>query len=137
GAKQLKMPLVILGGQTIDLIRRPVQNEDTNNPGVLGERYYSQASMKILLSDDKNDIKNLPCIDTTVDPVDLSTLAVPVASLPAWYTATAKIPLAASGAASATTYSSPDVYWIKPNKLIIAGFIKIKTQTIHVVYRVT
>src|SRR2546426_2637955 len=130
GAKQLKMPLVILGGQTIDLIRRPVQNEDTNNPGVLGERYYSQASMKILLSDDKNDIKNLPCIDTTVDPVDLSTLAVPVASLPAWYTAAPKIPLAASGAASATSpYNSSDGYWIKKDQPIIAGFIKIEIQT--------
>lgn len=127
GAKQLKLPLVILGGQTIDLIRRPVKNEDTNNPGVLGERYYSQASMKILLSDDKNDIKNLPCVDPTVDPVDLSTLAVSVASLPAWYTA--GIPLPASGAASAVTYSSSNGYWIKPNQPIITGFVKIEIQT--------
>src|SRR5207245_6491725 len=40
------------------------------------------------------------------------------------------IPLAASGAASATSpYNSSDGYWIKKDQPIIAGFIRIEIQT--------
>jgi hypothetical protein len=130
GAKALNLAIVTLGtgGTTpVDLIRRPQKNEDTTSPGVLGERYFAQASLRILLSDDSNDISQLPCTDTTVAPLDLTTLAVPVASLPAWYTA--GIPLATSGAASAVNYTAADGYWIKKDKPIITGYIKIEIQT--------
>lgn len=40
-----------IGGQSIDIIRRPVNGEDTSAPGKLSERYYSQVSLRILLSD--------------------------------------------------------------------------------------
>src|SRR5712691_5983635 len=134
GAKTLNLPLVVDGGQTIDLIRRPVQNENTTNASVLGERYFAQASMKILLSDDKNDIMTLPCIDATAQPVDMSTLAVkdptdPTTPLPAWYTA--GIPLAVSGAGSAGVYTASDGYWIQPKKPITTGFLKIEIQTVY------
>jgi len=81
-----------IGGQTIDMIRRPVNGEDTANPGKLAERYYSQVSLRILLSDyDSNgactnsDISSasssatkLPELSTNltnpVTPIDLATL---------------------------------------------------------------
>ncbi|MBI3669734.1 MAG: hypothetical protein HY237_08150 [Acidobacteria bacterium] len=131
GAKPLNLAIVTLGSGTspIDLIRRPQQFEDTTSPGVLGERYFAQASLRILLSDDPADITGLPCTDTTVAPLDLTTLAVPVGSLPAWYTA--GIPLATSGAASSANYTSTDGYWIKKDKPIITGFIKIEIQTTY------
>jgi hypothetical protein len=131
GAKPLNLAIVTLGNgvsSPVDIIRRAVPNENNTNPGVLGERYYSQASVRILLSDNSGDISTLPCSDTSKSPVDLSTLAVPVASLPGWYTA--GIPLAASGATSAA-YSSGNGYWIANGKPIITGFIKIEVQTTY------
>jgi len=89
GAKRLRLPIEILTksslvpGQPIDIIRRPLQADD---PVLEGERYFSQASMKILLSDNSQDIMLLPCIDPTTPAVDLSTLAWD-ASMPASYPA--------------------------------------------------
>jgi PilX N-terminal len=40
-----------IGGQPIDLIRRPQPNENASNLGKLQERYYSQVSLRVLLSD--------------------------------------------------------------------------------------
>ena len=40
-----------IGGQEIDMIRRPVAGEDSTNAAKLSERYYSQVGMRILLSD--------------------------------------------------------------------------------------
>ena len=37
----LEVATPLIGGTPIDLIRRPVQNEDTTNSGKLGERYFS------------------------------------------------------------------------------------------------
>jgi len=133
GAKTLNLAIVTsgLGGTPIDLIRRPVQNENGSPSGAskLAERYFTQASMKILLSDDPADIANLPCTDTSKAPVDLSTLAVPLASLPAWYTP--GVPLAASGAQSATTYDPANGYWLPTGAPIITGYIKIEIQTAY------
>ena len=56
-----------LGGTPIDMIRMPLQGEFTANPGKLNERYYSKASLRILLSDygtdgtcTTSDILNMP-----------------------------------------------------------------------------
>ena len=64
GAKQLNLPLATQGAQPIDLIRRPVvnSNEDTANPPVFGQRFFAQASLRILLSDRRGDITNLPTV---------------------------------------------------------------------------
>jgi hypothetical protein len=142
GATKLNLGIVTLGAgstQAIDLIRRPVSN--TEDPLVTGQRYFAQASLKILLSDDPQDIMQLPCIDTSVQPFDLSKLAVqswsttstygPAISLAAKMLAngTLPLPLAASGAATgAGAYSSLDGYWLPYNKPIINGFIKIEAQ---------
>src|ERR1700674_146259 len=117
GVKPLNLTITLLGNgstQPIDLIRRPVQNEDTTSPGVLGERYFAQASLRILLSDTAADILSLPCVSAT-PPLNLALLALPVAK---WDTVTYPVlqtllnnmnaatpktiplPLAASGAAS-------------------------------------
>ncbi len=80
GANQLNLGIVLLGNgttQPVDMIRRPVVNE---NVAVTNLRYYAQASLKILLSDNSTDISSLPCIDTSTAPFDLSQLAMPVAS---------------------------------------------------------
>lgn len=112
GVKPLNLTITLLGNgaaQPIDMIRRPIQGEDAANPGVLGERYFAQASLKILLSDNANDITKLPCVSAGA-PFNLADLALPVA---AWATANATalkaamtaagtipLPLAASGAAT-------------------------------------
>jgi hypothetical protein len=158
GADALNLGIVLLGNgttQPIDMIRRPLSN-GLESTAVLNLRYFAQASLKILLSDNSSDITNLPCIDTTTAPFDLSTMAMPVASW-AGTAATLKtkmntnntagyntppVPLAASGAVKgATAYNSADGYWLPtPNVAtyttasglpIIKGFIKIEVQTAY------
>jgi hypothetical protein len=144
GVPPLNLTIVLLGNgssKPIDMIRRPVAGEKAANPGVLGERYFSQASLRILLSDNAADITGLDCVSATA-PFNLADLARPVAS---WVTANATalktamtsagttlLPLAASGAAGATVaagYNSNDGYWQPTNTPIITGFIKIDAQT--------
>ena len=142
GARQLNLGIVTIGSgatQTIDLIRRPVAGESNN---ITGERYYAQASFRVLLSDNPADITSLPCTDGTA-PLDLSVLAQPVANWPttgrpaaikaALTTANLPVlPLAASGAAAnATAYGSADGYWLPNSYPIIKGFIKIEVQTAY------
>ncbi len=122
--QKLQLPIEIVSGgkaSPIDILRRPIQ---ADTPDVLGERYFAQASMKILLSDQLNDIMQLPCIDPTVPAVDLTTLAVDTTNavaakalgyqnyqnlvLPAWYTLgnLNAVPLATSIATSPTVGTS-------------------------------
>jgi len=142
GARQLNLGIVTLGNgvtQAIDVIRRPVPGESAV---VTSERYYSQASLRILLSDDPRDIMALPCVDTTTQPFDLSQLAQPVPAWPATSAITAlknnmaangitPLPLAASGAANGQggAYAAADGYWLPANYPIIKSFIKIEMQT--------
>jgi hypothetical protein len=53
GVKPLNLAIATpaIGGQPIDLIRRPVVGEATANGAKLAERYWSQVSLRILLSD--------------------------------------------------------------------------------------
>ena len=59
GGKRLDLPLVSQGAQPIDLIRRPVVNEDVTSPLVYPQRFYTMASVRILLSDTAAEITNL------------------------------------------------------------------------------
>jgi hypothetical protein len=111
GVKPLNLTITLLGNgaaSPVDIIRRPLAGEAGTNPGVLGERYFSEASLKILLSDNAADITGLPCVSAG-PPLNLADLALPVAS---WVTpnavalrnamtaiGTIPLPLAASGAA--------------------------------------
>ena len=149
GAQQLNLAVALLGNgatQAVDLNRRALGGESMT---VTAERYYSQASLRILLSDNAADITNLPCIDGGTAPFDLSLMtATPVTNwataggtLQAIYTNLAKnttgagaLPLATSGAAGGVggaynTTTPVDGYWLPTGFPIIKGFIKIEEQT--------
>lgn len=82
GAKQLNLPLTSNGAQPIDLIRRPATaNEDVANAIVYGQRYFAQASLRILLSDRAADITNLPTVTATA-PLNLEALPAGYVGLP-------------------------------------------------------
>jgi len=141
GARALNLAIATpqLGGSPIDLIRRPVGGELAAAPGKLGTRYFSQASLRILISDNPADITGLPCMTGTA-PVDLSKMAQATAAWPAAnpYTdikakagaaGTTLVPLAASGGGAA--YNAANGYWLPANAPIITGFIKIEAQTTY------
>ena len=146
GAKRLDLGIVTLGTGTkpIDIIRRPPPAESAV---VTQQRYMAQASVHILLSDKPQDIMNMPCIDNTTQPFDLSKLARPAAVLqnPATGAADAQIaylqgklgvnfvPLATSGSAGVYAPASPAVpagngYWVAAGQPIIPGYLKIEIQ---------
>lgn len=62
GARRLDLPVAMFGEGPIDLIKRPADDEDTANANLLAERFYTLASLRILLSDTAADITNLPGI---------------------------------------------------------------------------
>jgi hypothetical protein len=84
GARQLNLPLVSLGAQPIDLIRRPPVNENVTAPSIYSQRFYTNnpgdqiTSLRILLSDTPNDLMTLPDA-TGTPPIYLGNL---VAGLP-------------------------------------------------------
>jgi hypothetical protein len=157
GVRPLNLTITLLGNgisTPVDMIRRPAPGELGANPGVLGERYFSEASLRVLLSDNSADITSLPCVSAGA-PFNLADLALPVAQ---WATTnatnlkaamttagTTPVPLAASGAAGTTVaagYNSGalnDGYWqVGPTGTatpptygtpIITGYIKIDEQT--------
>ncbi len=73
GAKRLDLPLVSQGAVPVDLIRRPAQNSNENVTALLiyQQRYFSQAALRILLSDTAADITNLPTVIAATPPVPL------------------------------------------------------------------
>ena len=89
GAKVLNLPLVSQGATPIDIIRRAAGGRGRRRISqVYQQRMYSQASLRILLSDRAADITGLPGIDTTVAPVSLDWSA----GTPAGYTGDATHP---------------------------------------------
>jgi hypothetical protein len=143
GAKPLSLGIVKLGTGTkpIDVIRRPTPADAA---AVTQQRYFAQASVKILLSDNPADIMNMPCVGQTTQPFDLRKLAQPAATLqvsgdPQIAYLRGKlganlVPMAASGAGPTYTPSSPtapsgDGYWLAAGEPISPGFIKIEIQT--------
>jgi hypothetical protein len=154
GARNLQLGIVTLGAgttQAVDVIRRPAAGESST---VTQERYFAQASIKILLSDNAADLEGaptgaVPCTTPTV-PFDLRKLAAPYATLQAstdpQITAirtalgTNLVPLATSGAVSSTGYTASTVttttpflagdgYWLPAGNPIITGYLKIEVQT--------
>ena len=138
-----------IGGTPIDMIRMPIVGELVSNPGKLGERYYSQASLRILLADygpsgtcADSDIVNMPYA-SGVAPIDLAKLAwdtsspaasagqvakTPgIAGLPNIGTST--FPMPVSAAASAAGYTANDGYWVKQWFPIEIGCLKVDYQT--------
>jgi hypothetical protein len=109
GARTLSLPFVTLGATPIDLIRRGVSGE---NDFILSQRYYSLASLRILLSDTAADILGLPGI-TADAPLPLDGTAI------VGYTAA---PFALSSGVAGDGYRSP------VNTALLGGFIKIELQ---------
>ncbi|MBE3123600.1 MAG: hypothetical protein IMZ65_02225, partial [Planctomycetes bacterium] len=145
GARRLDLPLVQMGAQPIDLIRRPVVNsaEDVNNPAIFGQRYYKRASLRILLSDTAADLTGLPGVTGTapVRLADLRPAGAPYNGNPGWYlpfSATHAPVASAAGVACGGTcpcatwpkgcYNSADGYWTATYEPLIDGFIKIEMQ---------
>ena len=145
GASLLNLGVVTMGGGTtypVDLIRRPIATESSL---VTGERYFAQASLVVLLSDNPADIMSLPCVDQSTQPMDLSVLAQPVVNWPttAPYSTlktnmtaygTVPLPLAVSGAnlsqgTATNSYNSHDGYWLPTQAPIIKGYLKIQAAT--------
>jgi Tfp pilus assembly protein PilX len=122
GAKQLVLPITSFGGTPIGLIQRPVVNENVTNPNVLAERFYSLASLRILLSDATGDIMNLPGV-TATNPL-------PLAGAPAGYTGS---PFAATPALNAPLPGNANSrgYGMRmnaPGTPLLGGYIKIEMQ---------
>lgn len=146
GVKPVNLAIALNGANPIDLIRRPIAGENTSSPSVLAQRYYSEASVRILLSDNPADIMNLPCIDSSKQPTSLDQVAakedagtlplsttggVPIAQsastgtyLPASYPSN-------SGAGASTLYGSG--YWSPASTATVDGYIKIEIQTSYAV----
>jgi hypothetical protein len=126
GARRLDLPLVSQGARPIDLIGRPLvnSNEHVANRLVYEQRFFGQASLRILLSDAAADILNLPTV-TNTPPVPLGNLATnPVAG---YVPGGAVAPFATSGGAPplppANEYTSP------LGTPLLGGFIKIEQRT--------
>jgi Tfp pilus assembly protein PilX len=122
GAKQLVLPITSFGGTPIGLIQRPAVNENVTNPNVLAERFYSLASLRILLSDATGDIMNLPGV-TATNPL-------PLAGAPAGYTGS---PFAVTPALNAPLPGNANSrgYGMRmnaPGTPLLGGYIKIEMQ---------
>ncbi|PYU18207.1 MAG: hypothetical protein DMG30_28730 [Acidobacteria bacterium] len=158
GAKVFNISIATpqIGGQEIDMIRRPVAGENTTNNPKLLERYWSQVGLRILFSDygsdgtcTTSDIYNgsstaLPGLSANLSspatPVDLATLAWDTSAsgtapqrnaAPLWinsYVGSAVFPLPTSGAASTSAAPPSNGYWIKKDYPVVAGCIKIEYQ---------
>ena len=122
GGKRLDLPLVSQGAEPIDLIRRRVAGEDIANPLVYTQRFYTMASLRILLSDAAADITALPGV-TGVAPVPLDGTATVAQYGPVDAThpplATARGPLAA---AMTTTAAVANAATVIPASNIVANF---------------
>ncbi len=142
GATPLNLGIVTLGTGTkpIDIIRRPIP---ADAPVVTQQRYFAQASIKILLSDNPADIMNMPCIDNTTQPFELGKLSQTWAALQAspdpqitylrGKLGANLVPLASAGGLAIYTPSSEvapagDGYWVAPGIATTAGFLKIEIQ---------
>ncbi|MGD0964966.1 MAG: pilus assembly PilX N-terminal domain-containing protein, partial [Candidatus Acidiferrales bacterium] len=142
GVTPLNLSIVTssLGGQAIDLIRMPVSGEQNSAPAKLGLRYYSLASMRILLADygpsgtcSDSDISPgsanpLPYISAnSADPT--MTAAPPYKAPPAWLTGANVYPLPLSAATGTTYPTSANGYWVRQYQPVIIGCIKIDYQS--------
>ena len=115
GARPLQLPVSLLpSGQPIDLIRRPIPGETTAAP-LFPERHFSQASVRILLSDDLTDLTTLPGVTGTA-PINLATTAP-------WTFALSKEGLDTMDPAYEQDYLFPK------NDSLLRGFLKIEMQT--------
>jgi hypothetical protein len=117
GARQLQLPITRFGATPIDLIRRPLLPAvGVENPNVLPQRFYSLASLRILLSDTAADITGLPGIGPGA-PIELGI------NEPAGYVVGAPRPPFAQAPAAGTAGLR-----VPADTPVLGGFIKIERQ---------
>jgi hypothetical protein len=130
GARRLDLPLVSDGATPVDLIRRPSLTVPDAQV-VLNQRFFSMASLRVLLSDRAADITGLQTV-TATPPIDLARLAIdPVYRADpnglgvavAWVNG---VPLALAGAYAATDGNG---YRVPVGTPLAEGFLKIERQT--------
>ena len=139
GARRLDLPLVSQGAMPIDLIRRPARNsnEDTAQRLIYQQRFYSKASLRILLSDTAADHHRVA--DGHGDGADSALWSGDPAASPERvldYGVTApdnmRSPIANSEtpglAPSGTNYLPSTIAKDPHNYALIGGFIKIEMQ---------
>jgi hypothetical protein len=125
GARRLDLPLITIGSTPIEMIKRPTTGETTATP-VFALRYFSMASLRILLSDAATDITSLPTVAGTPETLGPVT--------PAWYLpASSARPLWAISQAEAAPASAgmPGNFYNLTNagSTLLGGVIKIDMQT--------
>ena len=125
GAKRLELPLVSMGAQPIDLVRRPEATEDPDG-AIFPQRYFGQASIRILLSDTAADITSLPTV-TGTPPVELDahvdTGGDPLNPFAGYTVDANRPPLAMSSGVGGDGYRMP------VDTTSLGGFIKVEIQT--------
>ena len=124
GARRLDLPLVSEGAAPIDIIRRPdPANPDTQT--VLDQRFFSMASLRVLLSDTAADVTALPTV-TAAAPIELGRLNDPA------YRATIPGLAFPHPAAEAGPYSADPTlgkgYGFPDGSASLTGFLKIERQ---------
>jgi hypothetical protein len=141
GAKRLDLPLVadldsngVPDALPIDLIKRPAVNENVAFPIIYTQRYYSQAGLRILLSDVNTDITTLPTICGTTcpggaDPVTLGSgtayvTSPPVAALVAPLAVSSATPTLADATLPASVYRGLSA--LATGVPLIGGVLKIE-----------
>jgi hypothetical protein len=131
GARRLDLPLTTFGATPIDLIRRAAPLEHVTNPDLLAERFFSLASLRILLSDTAADILGLPTV-TQTPPVALGSVVGGGVAEPVWYPIASDTPNFAESpglqqAGDATTHQR---YGSRTpaGQPVLGGFLKIEMQ---------
>jgi hypothetical protein len=127
GARRLDLPITQAGATPIDLIKRPAVNENTTAPNVLSDRFYSLASLRILLSDTAAEITNLPGIVTATPPVSLGTVVAGAVVEPAGYTVPGVTPNFHAHLAQTPPTTTTGVK-VPVNTPLLGGFLKIEKQ---------
>ena len=122
GARRLDLPVVETGNTPIDLIRRPLVGESTGT-GIYLQRYFSMASLRILLSDTAAEITSLPSVTGTA-PVELGITE------PGGYGNDTTRPQFAQSPSGASTN-----YKVGVNQPLLGGFIKIEKQVTQGVWQ--
>jgi type II secretory pathway pseudopilin PulG len=124
GARALNLPLVSQGAPPVTLVRRPAlnSNEHVANRLVYEQRYFGQASLRILLSDTAADILNLPTVTNTA-PVALTVGAGYAPGVDPL-----RSPLATSGGPVCGVLPN-NTYRTPAETPLLSGFIKIEQRT--------
>jgi hypothetical protein len=125
GAKKLNLALAFAGATPIEIIRRPPVGEDPLST-VGSARFFNQASLRIVLSDNAATLTGLPGATSTAPyPLDeaLVQRTVPTGALYLSATGACNPPMAKSPG-----WSADNDYMSPINTTLLGGYIKIEIQ---------